>query len=431
MLVAPPLTGAGWARRLACFPLHFIEKHEENSPNRLTVPNGTDTISTADRRPQTADRRPQTADRRPGPVVSASTGCQRRPPLDSTSRHRSSRRAPALAWLVLPLLAALLATSAVAQTPQLLVGSNASTGSDLPASITFGANNDVGIVFRTGAHPTGYSVANVRIRFMGTPSATDLSRLTVTIRNVASANPGGTVIGTFTDPATGSLGDNTFTAPAGGIKLEPSTNYALMLDVPQNQGLAVPLSVRTGETRGDEQANTFGWTIRNNLRRRVSNRWESAERVPFFQISGSENPPDAPAGLTATAGDAQVTLTWTDPSNSAIDKYQLRQGTGTTVSWGSWTDITSSSATTTSHTVTGLTNGTQYSFQVRAVDGTVDGTASATVTATPAALAQTQVLVSNTGEATAAGWRGPRAIKFTTGDNSAGYTVSSVSLENK
>ena len=263
---------------------------------------------------------------------------------------------------------------------------------------------------------------------MGTPSATDLSRLTVTIRNVASANPGGMVIGTFTDPVTGSLGDNTFTAPAGGIKLEPSTNYALMLDVPQNQGLAVPLSVRTGETRGDEQASTFGWTIRNNLRRRVSNRWESAERVPFFQISGSENPPDAPAGLTATAGDAQVTLTWTDPSNSAIDKYQLRQGTGTTVSWGSWTDITSSSATTTSHTVTGLTNGMQYSFQVRAVDGTVDGTASATVTATPAALAQTQVLVSNTGEATAAGYRSARAAKFTTGSNSAGYTVSSVSV---
>ena len=263
---------------------------------------------------------------------------------------------------------------------------------------------------------------------MGTPSATDLSRLTVTIRNVASANPGGMVIGTFTDPVTGSLGDNTFTAPAGGIKLEPSTNYALMLDVPQNQGLAVPLSVRTGATRGDEQASTFGWTIRNNLRRRVSNRWESAERVPFFQISGSENPPDAPAGLTATAGDAQVTLTWTDPSNSAIDKYQLRQGTGTTVSWGSWTDITSSSATTTSHTVTGLTNGMQYSFQVRAVDGTVDGTASATVTATPAALAQTQVLVSNTGEATAAGYRSARAAKFTTGSNSAGYTVSSVSV---
>ncbi|MCY4210454.1 MAG: hypothetical protein OXE97_05315, partial [Gammaproteobacteria bacterium] len=39
------------------------------------------------------------------------------------------------------------------------------------------------------------------------------------------------------------------------------------------------------------------------------------------------------------------------------------------------------------------------------------------------------MLVSNTGQTNAAGWRGPRAIKFTTGSNSAGYTVSSVSLE--
>ncbi|MCY4304080.1 MAG: fibronectin type III domain-containing protein, partial [Aestuariivita sp.] len=80
-----------------------------------------------------------------------------------------------------------------------------------------------------------------------------------------------------------------------------------------------------------------------------------------------------------------MTLSWADPSNSDIDKYQVRQGTGTTVSWGSWTDIGSSSATTTTHTVTGLTNGTQYSFQIRAVDGSTNGTASSTVTAMPVA----------------------------------------------
>ncbi|MCY4340974.1 MAG: hypothetical protein OXE48_06360, partial [Gammaproteobacteria bacterium] len=101
--------------------------------------------------------------------MSASTACQRRTPLDFTPRQRSSRRAPALAWLALPLLAALLATSAAAQTPQLLAGNSVATGSDVPSSIMFGANNDVGIVFRTGTHPTGYSVANVRIQFMGTP----------------------------------------------------------------------------------------------------------------------------------------------------------------------------------------------------------------------------------------------------------------------
>ncbi|MCY4181541.1 MAG: fibronectin type III domain-containing protein, partial [Gammaproteobacteria bacterium] len=92
---------------------------------------------------------------------------------------------------------------------------------------------------------------------------------------------------------------------------------------------------------------------------------------------------DGTTGLAATAGDAEVTLSWTDPSNSDLDRYQYRQGTGTTVTWGSWTNIGSSSATTTSHTVTGLTNGTEYAFQVRAVDGATNGADGETVRATP------------------------------------------------
>ncbi|WP_025781534.1 fibronectin type III domain-containing protein, partial [Candidatus Synechococcus spongiarum] len=105
---------------------------------------------------------------------------------------------------------------------------------------------------------------------------------------------------------------------------------------------------------------------------------------------GPITPDAAPTGLTAVAGpgSGEVTLEWDNPGNRYISKYQVRQGTGTTVTWGSWTDFTSTGATT-SHTVTGLTNGTAYSFQVRAVvvwsGKTQNGTASATVTATPVA----------------------------------------------
>ena len=99
-----------------------------------------------------------------------------------------------------------------------------------------------------------------------------------------------------------------------------------------------------------------------------------------------DDPPLAPAGFAAAAGDGQVVLSWTDPSDAAISGWQFRQrtppGSG---SWGSWTAIASSTAATTSHTVTGLTNGTAYGFQVRAVDGTLEGAASSEATATPTA----------------------------------------------
>ncbi len=89
--------------------------------------------------------------------------------------------------------------------------------------------------------------------------------------------------------------------------------------------------------------------------------------------------PDAP-GLTITDGDTQVTLAWSDPSNNAITKYQYRRGTGpsNSINWGNWTDIPMSGAATTGYTVTGLTNGTRYWFEVRAVAGTVFGVASST-----------------------------------------------------
>ncbi|MCY4214433.1 MAG: fibronectin type III domain-containing protein, partial [Gammaproteobacteria bacterium] len=90
-----------------------------------------------------------------------------------------------------------------------------------------------------------------------------------------------------------------------------------------------------------------------------------------------------PAGLTATAGDARVTLRWTDPGDDAITEYQYRQGSGSPLSWGAWTDIPSSDKDTTSHTVAGLANGTRYSFQVRAVAGAVEGAGSATASAAP------------------------------------------------
>ncbi len=88
--------------------------------------------------------------------------------------------------------------------------------------------------------------------------------------------------------------------------------------------------------------------------------------------------PAAPTNLSATPGDGQVELTWDDPSDDTITKYQYSTDGGT-----GFNDIDNSDQDTTAYTIADLTNGTTYTLAVRAVNATGDGTASI-VSATPA-----------------------------------------------
>lgn len=94
--------------------------------------------------------------------------------------------------------------------------------------------------------------------------------------------------------------------------------------------------------------------------------------------------PGTPAGLTATAGDSQVSLAWTPPSYtgaSAVTGYNIYEGTS--AGGESSTPVNSSPVTGTSDTVTGLTDGTAYYFEVTAVNADGEGPASVEATATP------------------------------------------------
>jgi titin len=86
--------------------------------------------------------------------------------------------------------------------------------------------------------------------------------------------------------------------------------------------------------------------------------------------SSSVTPVGAPTAgeLGADPGDGQVVLSWAeaDSGGSAITKWQYRMSSGN--GYGAWMDIADSGPATTSHTVTGLDNGTSYTFQVRAVN---------------------------------------------------------------
>ena len=75
----------------------------------------------------------------------------------------------------------------------------------------------------------------------------------------------------------------------------------------------------------------------------------------------------APTNLSATPDSRRVALRWDVPNNSDIRLFQYRVSADDGSTWSpDWTNIPRSSASTRSYTVTGLTNGTGYTFQVRA-----------------------------------------------------------------
>src|SRR5207244_5153571 len=79
-----------------------------------------------------------------------------------------------------------------------------------------------------------------------------------------------------------------------------------------------------------------------------------------YNVSGS-TPPAVPTNVTATAGNGQVTLSWS--ASSGATSYNVKRST---TSGGPYTTV--ASPTTTSYTDTGLTNGTTYYYVVTAVN---------------------------------------------------------------
>jgi len=87
--------------------------------------------------------------------------------------------------------------------------------------------------------------------------------------------------------------------------------------------------------------------------------------------------PSVPTGLTATAGDTQVTLSWS--ASSGATSYNVKRAT---TSGGPYSTITSPTAT--SYTDAGLANGVTYYYVVSAVNGVGESANSTPANATPA-----------------------------------------------
>jgi hypothetical protein len=93
--------------------------------------------------------------------------------------------------------------------------------------------------------------------------------------------------------------------------------------------------------------------------------------------SGPPPPPPTPTGLTATAGNAQVSLAWSASTGAA--SYNLYRS----VNGGAYSQLNTSPITTTSYTDSGLTNGTPYCYEATAVNSSGESAKSSPACATP------------------------------------------------
>ena len=101
----------------------------------------------------------------------------------------------------------------------------------------------------------------------------------------------------------------------------------------------------------------------------------------------SANVPGTPGTPSATAGNAQVTLTWAAPTNdggATISGYRIQQAYAGDTTYN--TVVSNTGSASTSHNVTGLNNGVSYQYRVAAINAAGAGANSnASSSVTPSA----------------------------------------------
>jgi len=177
---------------------------------------------------------------------------------------------------------------------------------------------------------------------------------------------------------TGGAGEATvrWTAPSPSVGL---TGYQVAYLTGGVWSLPLTLTSTTTTTVLSLPAGSYQFRVRA-LNTGGASAWSNASN-PAVTVTEGTLP--APTGVVGTPGLAQVGLTWNAPTGGTLTptSYQVRYSSN---AGATWTELAATGTTTTSATVTGLTNGTAYVFAVRAIsDATTSDWSATSATVTP------------------------------------------------
>jgi hypothetical protein len=218
------------------------------------------------------------------------------------------------------------------------------------------------------AKPTSSAdVGVLALEYSGLSTVTDATVLDQQAHTAGTTSSAGSV-SSGTTGATGANGELAlgFYADSGfSASLTAGSGFSQRANLSPNSDM---------ELLAEDKVVSAGSTVSATVGTGASTTWLMA--VLVLRSGSPPTAPSAPSGVTATAGDRVATVTWNAPANggSPVTGYTVTPYVGTTAQ--ATTTVTGNPPATTA-TVSGLTNGTAYTFTVTATNAVGSGPASA------------------------------------------------------